>query len=74
VVADEVRKLSRATDEAVGQISSGIQAVADSIEASSRRSCPRTTPRTSAKPWKALPPSSTISAAATRKSPSTAPA
>jgi methyl-accepting chemotaxis protein len=32
VVADEVRKLSRATDEAVGQISSGIQAVADSIE------------------------------------------
>ena len=33
VVADEVRKLSRATDEAVGQISSGIEAVADSIEA-----------------------------------------
>ncbi len=32
VVADEVRKLSRATDEAVGQISSGIAAVADSIE------------------------------------------
>jgi methyl-accepting chemotaxis protein len=32
VVADEVRKLSRATDEAVGKISSGIQAVADSIE------------------------------------------
>ncbi|MBI5900979.1 MAG: chemotaxis protein [Rhodocyclales bacterium] len=32
VVADEVRKLSRATDEAVGQISSGIQAVANSIE------------------------------------------
>ena len=32
VVADEVRKLSRATDEAVGKISSGIEAVADSIE------------------------------------------
>jgi methyl-accepting chemotaxis protein len=32
VVADEVRKLSRATDEAVGKISSGIQTVADSIE------------------------------------------
>lgn len=33
VVADEVRKLSRATDEAVGRISSGIAQVADSIEA-----------------------------------------
>ena len=33
VVADEVRKLSAETDKAVGQISRGIAAVADSIEA-----------------------------------------
>jgi methyl-accepting chemotaxis protein len=32
VVADEVRKLSGETDKAVGQISKGIKAVADSIE------------------------------------------
>lgn len=32
VVADEVRKLSAETDKAVGQISSGIQTVANSIE------------------------------------------
>ena len=32
VVADEVRKLSRETDKAVGQISEGIQTVANSIE------------------------------------------
>ena len=32
VVADEVRKLSGETDKAVGQISKGIQTVADSIE------------------------------------------